>query len=169
MQAKKFTIAALSIALGSMVGSAALACEQHTSSVQTLPAVVAPACGTVVVPTTEVQTVAPLVERTELMVSPAPSLSLGTMILGLNHQDRLHDMMDQVDLGASRGWLSGDQVTALRAEHDRLMSLIRDRQSDGLTMDEVNDIELQLNVFSQTIVGNLNAFDRPIAVEVLPM
>jgi hypothetical protein len=116
-------------------------------STSTLPAVVDTGALGVVAP---VQTV----ERT--MSAIIPPISVGSAVLGLNHMDRLHDMMAQIDLGAGNGMLTADEATSLRASHDRIASLINSLAPGGLTMDEINQIELELNVLNQHISGSMS-------------
>jgi hypothetical protein len=114
-------------------------------STTTLPAVIDA--------TSDLQAQPAMVERSfSAVISP---ISVGSPILGLNAADRLSDMMDQIRLGTDRGMISADLQTSLNADHDRISTLINSLSSGGLTLDEVNQIETELNLFNQRISGAL--------------
>lgn len=136
------------------------------------PAVVAPS--TVVVPSATVietptfitspQVVAPIETTTTVTKSISfDPLSLSDTVLGLNHMDRLTDMMDQVALGQSNGSLTTDAVTSLHAERDRIRDLINSHSPGGMTTDEINSVELALNELNQRIAHEMSGMVRPIA------
>jgi hypothetical protein len=64
---------------------------------------------------------------------------------------RLHNMMDQITLGESKGLLTSDESASLRSEFTRLDTLIQADLVDGLTTTENDDLERQLTVFNQQI------------------
>lgn len=167
MQLKKFAMIALTATVSASVSVvAANACPKHTSSTSTtttttMPAVIQPVAPSVITyPTITAPVVSPVttdsVIRTTVVSSPAPGLSLGTYILGLNHMDRLTDMMDQVKLGSDRGWLTADELSSLNAERDRIASMINSYSSGGLTTPEVDEIEKSLTLFNQHIASEIN-------------
>jgi hypothetical protein len=101
-----------------------------TTTTTTLPAVVP------VAPTTTTTTTTTVTE--EKVQTPDP--------LG-----RLHSMMDQINLGESKGMLTADESASLRGEYTRLDTLIQADLVGGLTDVEINDLETQLTLFNQQI------------------
>lgn len=132
------------------------------TTVRTLPAVVERT-------TTFPAIVSPLVDSSTsstTVVGPMLSfdrLSLREAFLGLNPMDRLSDMMDQVSLGSTRGWLTADEVGTLNAERDRIAAMINSSAPGGLTMSEINQIEVALTTFNQTIASEVNDMEGSIA------
>jgi len=114
---------------------------------RTFPAVIDPCNACNVQPTTRT------FQRDFSAVMP---LSTGSAILGLNAMDRLSDMMDQVRLGTERGFLSADGQASLTADHARISSLINSLAPGGLSLDEVNQIEVELNLFNQRISDSMS-------------
>lgn len=128
---------------------------------------------TVVVPQRHVIITAPTVTRRTIMVTPGVSRTIMTMpavitpavtttststttitetkVQTPDPLERLHNMMDQITLGESNGMLSADESAALRAEYDRLDSLIQADLVGGLTDTEIDDLETQLTLFNQQI------------------
>jgi hypothetical protein len=125
-------------AMPSVVDSGQMTVESTT----TLPAVVDPVSDVVAPATTVQQT------SSSAVISP---ISVGSPILGLNAADRLSDMMDQIQVGVSNGTITSDVQASLTAEHDSISTLINSLAPGGLTTDEVNQIETQLNLFNQHI------------------
>ena len=150
-----------------------------TPTVVEMPAVVAPTTvietPAVVAPTTVIET--PAVVTTPPVVLPSATtttttetrsisfdpLTLHDTVIGLNHMDRLTDMMDQVALGQTNGSLSSDSVTAINAERDRIRDMINSHSTGGMTMDEISSIELALNELNQRIAHSMSGMGQPIA------
>jgi hypothetical protein len=82
---------------------------------------------------------------------------------------RLANMKDQINLGASRGWLTGEEVAQLNSEYNRLDSLLHSHEVGGLTNLEIDDLEKQFTLFNQVIASELNDRDSAVAgTQVVP-
>jgi hypothetical protein len=139
----------------------------ETPAVVEMPAVVAP---TTVIETPAVVATPPVVlpsatttTTTETRSISFDPLTLQDTVLGLNHMDRLTDMMDQVALGQSNGSLTSDTVSSLNAERDRIRDMINSHSAGGMTTEEINSIELALNEFNQRISNSMSGMGQPIA------
>lgn len=92
------------------------------------------------------------------------------LIKSPNFDRRLSNMKDQINLGASRGWLTSGELAHLNSEHDRLASLLRSYQAGGLTNTEIDDLEKQFTRFNQLIAADLNNSETSVAgTQVVPL
>jgi hypothetical protein len=160
-----------SIALAAMLAvSAGVTARADVLRIISQPVVV-PRVRTMVVPTTRIILPQPTVVRTFRQVIPQTTTTTTTTTIvptepvttttteisetslkQPNPPARLHNMMDQITLGESKGLLTAAESTALRAEYARLDSLITaDLADGGLTAAENDDLERQLTVFNQQI------------------
>jgi hypothetical protein len=82
---------------------------------------------------------------------------------------RLANMKEQINLGASRGWLSSAELAQLNSEYNRLDTLLRSHEVGGLTGPEIDDLEKQFTLFNQVIASELNDRDSAVAgTQVVP-
>lgn len=127
--------------------------------------------------TTRVQTNFAVIDKpvtSHALIEGAPkciptAVEMRESFIGLNHMDRLCDMMEQVSLGSARGWLTSEELSALHGERDRIAAMINSTALDGLDTGEIVQIESALTVLNQQIAGELNDMDGASAgVNPLP-
>lgn len=111
--------------------------------------------------------------KTQLLVVPSAdagagagvggSASLDLSMRGPNFPLRLANMMDQINLGESRGWLTSSEASALKSEHASYVADEAAAGADGYSRAEIDDLERKLTAFNITINHELNDGEGSIA------
>lgn len=155
---------------------------QPTTLIRELPVVVpAPSCeviepGSLVIK--EQRYVLPQkTTRTELLIVPnddglgsaglgsGSSASLELSLAGPNFAKRLANMLGQINLGESRGWLTSDETAMLKSKQSSLVSQLSSESADGMSRDEIDSMERQLTAFNIEINHELNDAEGSVAAQ----
>lgn len=153
-----------------------------TMIIRELPAVVpAPSCeviepGQLVIKEQRyVMPASTTIERTQLLVVPGAGADAGSgagldllSLRGPNFQKRLANMMDQIALGESRGWLTSSEAAALKSEGAGYAADELAARTDGYSMGEITDLERKLTAFNITISHELNDNEGSVASNLSP-
>lgn len=160
----KMKFAALAMVVSASAGTAVNACGDHvktqsivvpaeTMTIQTFPAVVVPASEVLLPQTTTTTTVTrtkSIIVPTDLSSSSSVTMD-STMFMGPSFEKRLANMLDQINMGESRGWINSAEASALRSEHASYKSDELAAKADGFSRMEIDDLERKLTAFNITI------------------
>lgn len=96
-----------------------------------------------------------IIERKDLSVIPEqPALTVS------DYSTRLRHLMEWINLGVSRGWLTGDQARRLQDAHSRIAGMEEKWRSDGLLdRREADYLEHRLTWLNQVIAEAMQGRD----------
>ncbi|MFN8658212.1 MAG: hypothetical protein U0105_17895 [Candidatus Obscuribacterales bacterium] len=152
---------------------------QPTTLIRTLPAVVpAPSCeviepGSLVIKEQRyAEPVQSTSTRTQLLIVPngdasgsASSASVDISLKGPNFAQRLANMLDQINLGESRGWLTSDETSMLKSKQASLASEEVAARTDGYSRTEIDNLERELTAFNIEINHEMNDAEGSVAAQ----